>query len=61
MPPLAALAPILLLVVAYWVWVVRDILASDVRHLPRWGWILISVLSVPVGGIIYMLIGRDSK
>ena len=59
--PVAALAPILVLVVVYWVWIVRDIQNSQVRHLPRWGWILIAVLSVPVGGVVYMLIGREPR
>ncbi|MDA8081005.1 MAG: PLDc N-terminal domain-containing protein [Actinomycetota bacterium] len=30
----------------------------DVRYLPRWAWAFICVASVPLGGIIYLLIGR---
>ena len=59
--PIAALAPVLALAVFYIVWVVYDILHSEVRHLPRWGWVLVTVLSVPIGGIVYLLIGRDPK
>jgi ABC-type tungstate transport system substrate-binding protein len=57
---LLALAPVLLLSVAFVVWVVVDIVRADtVRHLPRWAWIVISVISVPLGGIVYLLFGRD--
>lgn len=60
MPP-AAIAPVAILVIAYVAWIVRDILRSDVRHLPKWGWILVAVLSVPLGGLIYLLIGREPQ
>ncbi len=58
MPP-AAFVPIILLVVAYVAWIVRDILRSEVKHLPRAAWIAIAVLSIPVGGIVYLLVGKE--
>ncbi len=36
-----------------------DIARHDVRHLPKWVWALICLLSVPLGGIVYLLVGRD--
>jgi hypothetical protein len=60
MPP-AALAPLIVLALVYVVWVVRDILASEVRHLPRWGWIVVTIVSIPFGGIVYLLIGREPR
>ena len=55
-----ALAPLLLLALAFVVWVLVDIArAEQVQHLPKWGRAIISVISIPVGGIVYLLMGRD--
>lgn len=55
-----ALAPVLLLAVGFVTWVVVDIVRSDtVKYLPKWAWIVISVISIPLGGIIYLLLGRE--
>ena len=32
--------------------------AHGVRHLPRWLWAIICGLSVPLGGILYLTLGR---
>jgi hypothetical protein len=57
---LLALAPILIISVGFVVWVIIDIVRADsVRHLPKWAWIVISLLSIPLGGIVYVLLGRD--
>lgn len=58
MPP-AALVPIILVAIAYVAWIVNDILRSDVKHLPKAAWIAIAVLSIPLGGIIYLLVGKE--
>jgi hypothetical protein len=29
-----------------------------VRYLPKWGWALVCLLSIPWGGIIYLIVGR---
>jgi uncharacterized membrane protein HdeD (DUF308 family) len=58
--PWAALAPLLLVAVVFVVWVVVDIVRSpSVRYLPKWAWALLSVISIPVGGIVYLLVGRE--
>lgn len=57
--PAAALIPIILVAVAYVAWIVSDILRSEVKHLPRAAWIAIAVLSIPLGGIIYLLAGKE--
>jgi hypothetical protein len=59
--PVAALAPLVILVVAYWVWIIRDINRSEVRYLPHWGWIVVTLISVPLGGIVYLLMGREPQ
>ena len=58
--PWAALAPILLLAVGFVIWVVVDIIRADsVQHLPKWAWVIISIISILLGGIVYLLVGRD--
>ncbi len=58
--PWAALAPLLLLAIGFVVWVLIDIARADtVAHLPKWAWAIISVISIPLGGIVYLLVGRD--
>jgi hypothetical protein len=32
--------------------------ASEVRYLPKWGWALVCFISIPLGGIIYLSIGK---
>jgi uncharacterized membrane protein HdeD (DUF308 family) len=61
-PPLAALAPLVVIAVAFVVFCVIDLArASSVRYLPKWLWALICVASIPVGGIVYLLVGRDDR
>jgi hypothetical protein len=58
--PWAALAPVLLLAVGFVLWVVVDIVRSpSVRYLPKWAWIVIACISFPVGGLVYLLLGRE--
>ena len=30
-----------------------------VRYLPKWAWALVIVLSIPIGGVAYLLVGRE--
>ena len=32
--------------------------ADQVRYLPKWGWALVCLVSIPWGGIIYLIVGR---
>lgn len=54
----AAFAPIIVLGVAFVVYCLVDIARNDVQHLPKWAWALICVISIPLGGIVYLLLGR---
>jgi len=38
-----------------------DLARCPVRYLPEWAWALICVLSIPVGGIIDLLVGRQPR
>jgi len=33
--------------------------AGEVRFLPKWAWAVICVVSVPLGGIAYLALGRS--
>jgi hypothetical protein len=57
----AALAPILILLVAigFEVFCLVDLArVEEVRYLPKWGWLIVSLISIPLGGIIYLSVGR---
>ena len=57
--PWAALAPLLLLAAGFVVWVLVDIARADeVAHLPKWAWAILTLVSIPLGGIVYLLVGR---
>jgi len=57
--PWAALVPIIVLALGFVVYCLVDLSRSEVRYLPKWGWALICVTSVPLGGIVYLLVGRE--
>lgn len=59
--PVAAIVPVVILAIAYVVWVIRDISLSQVRYLPKWAWALITVVSIPLGGLIYLLVGKEPE
>lgn len=58
--PIAALAPLVILAVAFVGYCLFDLATHDVKHLPKWVWVIIVLISIPVGGIVYLLVGRDS-
>jgi hypothetical protein len=58
---LAALVVILglVLLVGWLTWCLRQVfLAQRVRFLPRWVWAVVCLVSIPFGGILYLLVGR---
>lgn len=59
--PVAALAPIVLAAAGFAGYCLYDLSRSPVRHLPKWVWALLCVVSIPLGGILYLLIGRDHR
>jgi hypothetical protein len=55
----AALIPVAVLAVAFAVYCLVDLKRADrVRFLPKWVWAIICVISIPLGGIVYLLFGR---
>lgn len=56
----AAFAPLIIVGAAFVVFCVVDVVrAARVRYLPKWAWALICVASVPLGGIVYLIVGRE--
>lgn len=57
--PWAAIAPLMVAAAAFVVYCLVDIGRSEVRYLPKWAWVTVCVISIPVGGVVYLLVGRD--
>lgn len=57
----AAIAPLAVLALAFVVYCWVDINRNEVKHLPEWAWAIIVLISIPIGGIIYLAIGRESR
>jgi uncharacterized membrane protein YczE len=55
----AAIAPLVVLALAFVVYCWVDISRNEVRYLPKWAWAIISLVSIPIGGIIYLAVGRE--
>ena len=55
---LPALLPFVVLAIGFVAFCLYDIARHGVRYLPKWAWALICVISIPLGGIVYLLIGR---
>jgi hypothetical protein len=58
---LAALVPLLVLVAAFDVYCLVDLVrARSARYLPKIVWALIILfISAPIGGLLYLFLGRD--
>jgi ACR3 family arsenite efflux pump ArsB len=55
----AALIPIIVLAFVFVVYCLVDIARSQVSWLPKWAWAVVVVVSIPLGGIVYLLVGRQ--
>jgi len=56
----AALIPLVVVAVGFVVFCLVDLArAGEVRYLPKWAWAVICVVSVPLGGIVYLALGRS--
>lgn len=58
--PIAAVLPLLIVGVAFAAYCLYDLVrAPTVRHLPKLVWGLVICLSIPLGGVVYLVAGRD--
>jgi hypothetical protein len=57
-----ALAPLVLLAVALVGYCLYDIVKAErVRYLPKWAWAVLCVISIPLGPIAYLVLGRAHR
>jgi hypothetical protein len=59
--PVEALLPLVVLGLAFIAYCLYDLSRSPAQHLPKWAWALLICLSVPLGGIVYLLVGRGNR
>jgi Phospholipase_D-nuclease N-terminal len=54
-----ALVPVIVIGAGFVVFCLVDLArARKVRYLPKWAWALVCLISVPLGGILYLIFGR---
>lgn len=56
--PLAALLPAIVLALLFIAFCLTDVFRGSVRYLPKWAWAVICCISVPLGGVVYLIVGR---
>jgi hypothetical protein len=56
---MVALIPVIVIGAGFVVFCLVDLVrARQVRYLPKWAWGLVCLVSVPLGGIVYLIVGR---
>lgn len=59
---LRAVLPLILLGIALVGYCIFDIArAEEVRWLPKWAWVVICMVSLPLGPILYLTLGRADR
>ncbi|MEU1203973.1 PLDc N-terminal domain-containing protein [Nocardia sp. NPDC005825] len=58
--PVAALVPLIAIAVGFVGFCWYDLSRSQVKYLPKWAWAIVCLISIPLGGIIYLVAGRES-
>ncbi len=49
----------IILVVGWEIFCLTDLARAErVRFLPRWAWAVACIIQIPLGGILYLIIGR---
>lgn len=57
---MATLIPYLVLMSGFAAYCLVDLArAPAVKHLPKWLWVLLCLFGAPLGGIVYLIVGRD--
>lgn len=59
--PIQALIPLFAILLGFVGYCLVDLGRSEVKHLPKWAWAVIVLVSVPAGGIIYLAVGRQQR
>lgn len=56
---LVPLIPVIALTTILLVWSLIDIIRKPVQHLPKWAWVLMVLIFIPLGAIVYLIVGRS--
>jgi len=59
--PVQAAIPLVLFVLLFVGYCLNDLRTASVQHLPKWGWAVVILVSVPLGGIAYLALGRRDR
>ncbi|MGV9833710.1 PLDc N-terminal domain-containing protein [Nocardia niigatensis] len=59
--PVAALVPLIVVGLGFVGFCWYDLYRTQVKYLPKWAWAIICLISIPLGGIIYLIVGRDGE
>ena len=59
--PLVAILPVAVLAVGFVAYCLFDLSRSEVHYLPKWAWALICLASIPIGGIVYLVVGKANR
>jgi len=54
----AAIVPVVVLAVGLVVYCLLDIAGGEVQRLPKWAWVLICLVAIPLGPVFYLMMGR---
>jgi hypothetical protein len=58
---MAAAIPLIVVAVLFEIYCLYDLArVRSVRYLPKWAWAIVCVISIPLGGIVYLVFGRQS-
>jgi hypothetical protein len=55
---------VLLVIVAFWIWAILDVIATEAelcRNLPKGVWLILVLLFADIGSIAWLLLGRPEK
>lgn len=60
--PWAAIVPPIVIGVAFVCYCLIDLFrGASAKYLPRWAWAVICCISVPLGGVVYLVFGRGER
>lgn len=52
---------VLVAALGFGMYCLADIAQNDVRYLSKWAWAVIVIISIPIGGIVYLFVGREPR
>ncbi|RXW32800.1 phospholipase [Propioniciclava flava] len=56
---LVPLIPVIALTTILLAWSLIDIIRKPVQLLPKWAWVLFVLIFIPLGAIVYLIVGRS--